>query len=166
MELPGPLDHSFDARGGKSQIYVTGAIFLTLAIYGFTHLCIFLTVNKINSRHRRPGSVTRTFVGCRTRTKLKAGRVNKSLGRTSATWVIAALCALQSSYLCRVRGNRRSLQRGFLPCSCNMKPASRGMWYGRNLEINWKIDGALVTPLVMKAIFYVHLMNLESLRLV
>lgn len=51
MELPGPLDHSFDARGGKSQIYVTGAIFLTLAIYGFTHLCIFLTVNKINSRH-------------------------------------------------------------------------------------------------------------------
>lgn len=72
MELPGPLDHSFDARGGKFQIYVTGAIFLTLAIYGFTHLCIFLTVNKINNGHRRPGSMTRTFVGCRTRTKLKA----------------------------------------------------------------------------------------------
>jgi len=85
MELPGPLDHSFVARAMKdsdlchrSNISCISYLWIYISLH-------FSTVNKINNRHRNPGSRTGTFIGCRTRTKLKAERVNKSADRASDT---------------------------------------------------------------------------------
>lgn len=113
MELPGPLDHSFDARAMKGSDLCHRSSISSISylwIYASLH---FSTLNKINNRHRKPGSMTETFMGCRTRIKLEAERVNKSVtGVLTLAWVIAALCALQSSlHVCGVRGSRHPPER-------------------------------------------------------
>lgn len=85
MELPGPLDHSFDARAmndpdlcHRSNISCISYLWIYTSLH-------FSTVNKTNNRNQKSGSMTGTFIGCRTRKKLKAERVNKSSGRASDT---------------------------------------------------------------------------------
>lgn len=136
-----------------------------LWIYTSLH---FSTVNKINNRHQKPGSMTGTFIGCRTRTKLKVERVNKSVDRASGTCIGNCCAPCFTVIIISGGGQKESTSSRENEALAVMWDQPRtGIWHGQQpggkMGKRWRTSGTFGYE---SYISYVHLMNLESLGLV